>query len=177
MSADETKPVQARPASALGVASVAAVAGTASYGLYRLVQWWQATHPRAAIGYLDGDPIVLQVVKLDGKPVEVSTAAAFLRMREAAAGDGVHLKIVSAFRTRAEQARLRECYTTCTCNACRYAEEPGHSEHQTGRALDLNSKEPGVLAWLQAHGGEHGFYNTVPGEPWHWEFWKEGRAP
>ncbi|PCC73454.1 D-alanyl-D-alanine carboxypeptidase [Nannocystis exedens] len=135
---------------------------------------WEATHPRPAVGYVDGKPIALQVVELDGKPVEVTTAAALGRMREAAARDGVQLENVGGFRTMEEQSRLRECYVTCSCNNCNYAEAPGHSQHQSGRALDLNARAPGVFAWLSAHAAEHGFYNTVPGEPWHWEFWATG---
>jgi len=28
-----------------------------------------------------------------------------------------------------------------------------------------------MLGVERAHAGEYGFHNTVPGEPWHWEYW------
>ena len=144
-------------------------ASAAGYGLYRLSRWWGA-RARPAIGFVGGQAITLTVVGIDGKPVEIETAGAFQRMREAAAKDGVTIKVVSGFRTMAEQEHLYDCYIHCSCNNCNLAARPGHSAHQSGRALDLNTRDPAVGAWMNLHGSAHGFYNTVPGEPWHWEY-------
>ena len=57
-------------------------------------------------GYVKGDPFEITVVTVDGKPVEVQTANAYYQMAEAAAGDGVNIKVVSGFRTMAEQTYL-----------------------------------------------------------------------
>ena len=46
---------------------------------------------------------------------------------------------------------------------------PGHSNHQSGHALDLNTSAGGVYSWLANHGHAHGFRRTVPSEKWHWE--------
>ena len=73
-----------------------------------------------------------------------------------------------------EQRFLYDCYQTGQCNHGNFAEVPGYSTHQSGRALDLNRLGPGVHAWLLAHARRFGFVATVPGEPWHWEFWPEG---
>ncbi|MBK8264380.1 MAG: D-alanyl-D-alanine carboxypeptidase family protein [Nannocystis sp.] len=125
-------------------------------------------------GYVKGVPYEITVVTVDGKPVEVATADAYLAMRAAAAADGVGIKVVSGFRTNAEQQYLYNCYINCNCNNCNLAAKPGYSNHQSGHALDLNSSAAGVGAWLMANGAAFGFARTVPSEPWHWEWWGGG---
>ena len=88
--------------------------------------------------------------------------------------DGVHLHIVSGFRTNAEQKYLYHCYTSCSCNGCNLAAKPGYSNHQSGHALDLNTSSPGVLHWLNNHAAHYGFKRTVSSESWHWEWWGGG---
>jgi len=129
---------------------------------------------RAAVGYAHGDPIDIVVVTVDGKPVEVATANAFAQMARAAARDGVEIKVVSGFRTMAEQQYFWDCYQSGKCNNGNLAAKPGYSNHQSGHALDLNTAADGVGAWMEAHGAEYGFTRTVPGEPWHWEWWGGG---
>ncbi|PCC74496.1 MYXO-CTERM domain-containing protein [Nannocystis exedens] len=125
-------------------------------------------------GYTNGNPFEITVVHIDGRPVEKSTANAYWVMREAAAADGVDMHINSGFRTMAEQEYLYGCYVNCNCNNCNLAAKPGYSNHQSGHALDINTATPGVYNWLNAHGGAFGFTETVPGEPWHWEWWGGG---
>jgi len=149
--------------------------GVVGFGLYRLAHWWNHRADGVATGYANGEPFEVVLVTVDGKPVETGTAAAYLRMRQAAAAAGVRLQIVSGFRSMGEQEYLHRCHVTGRCNNGNFAEQPGYSKHQSGRALDLNARATGVYAWLVDHAGEHGFYETVPGEPWHWEFW--GRTP
>ncbi len=122
--------------------------------------------PRIAKGYRDGRPLRLRVVEVDGMAVEVSTARAFRAMRRAAAADGVALRVVSGFRTFERQAEL---YRAWRRGAGHRAARPGHSNHQAGRALDLDLAT-GTYAWLQANARRHGFHRTVRGEPWHWEY-------
>ena len=122
-------------------------------------------------GYTHGTPFAIDVVTVDGLPVEVSTANAYLAMQEAASHAGVALRVVSGFRTMAQQEYLYGCYTHCNCNDCNLAAVPGTSNHQSGHALDLNTSDPGVLAWLNAHGAGFGFSRTVASEDWHWEWW------
>ncbi len=145
-------------------------AAIAGYGVWRLVRRWNERE-RQALGYVAGQPFTLIVVGIDGKPVELKTAAAFRRMREAAADDGVRIRVVSGFRTKAEQEYLYGCYKSGECNNGNLAARPGFSNHQSGHALDLNARDPAVGAWLRDHASEYGFHNTVPGEPWHWEYW------
>jgi len=122
----------------------------------------------AAQGYVHGRSVRISVTRLDGKPVEVHTAAAYRRMREAAQRDGVALRIASGFRTMEHQQALYRAYRQGRGNL---AAVPGHSNHQSGHALDLNTSTPGVFRWLTSHGRRFGFRRTVPTEPWHWEWW------
>lgn len=145
-------------------------AGLLGLGLAVGYRWWSHRKDGPALGYLDGVPRIIEVVTIDGKPVEVNTARAFERMRKAAAAVGVRIKVVSGFRTMDEQRHLFECYQLGTCNNGNYAEPPGYSKHQSGQALDLNTREAGVAGWLKAHGELYGFHATVANEPWHWEY-------
>lgn len=123
-----------------------------------------------AVGYKAGEPFDIVVTYIHGKPVELATAAAFRAMAKAAAAAGARIKVVSGFRTMKEQEYLYDCYLTKSCNNGNLAAKPGFSNHQSGSALDLNTKDPAVGSWIKAHGNDFGFYNTVPGEPWHWEY-------
>ncbi len=124
---------------------------------------------RPALGYQRGRPRAIKVVTLGWTDVEVSTARAFLAMATAAAQDGIDLWIRSGFRSHDEQRMFYQAWREGWGNR---AARPGHSNHQSGRALDLYLGEPGVFAWLEANARRFGFKRTVRGEPWHWEFVK-----
>ncbi len=147
-----------------------AVVGGIGYGLVGLARWWRERE-RPAVGYVQGKPVSITVVAINGKPVELTTARAYRTMHTAAARAGIEIKVVSGFRTMAEQEHLYGCYIHCSCNNCNLAARPGHSNHQSGHALDLNARDPAVGAWLRAHAHEYGFRNTIASEPWHWEYW------
>jgi LAS superfamily LD-carboxypeptidase LdcB len=109
-------------------------------------------------------------------------------MRQAAAADGVELGIVSAFRSVAYQRSIvaRKLAAGRTLAAIlRSSAYPGHSEHHTGRAVDIGGGGrplTGIFAltrqyrWLLSHAREFGFrlsYSRrnpagVIFEPWHW---------
>jgi hypothetical protein len=124
---------------------------------------------RRANGYRSGRKFTICVTTIDGKYVEVNTARAYLRMRRAARNVGVYLKVVSGFRTMAEQRYLYNCYKTKRCNGGNLAAPPGYSNHQSGHALDLNTSSRGVYSFLANRGRSFGFRRTVPSENWHWE--------
>lgn len=146
----------------------AAVAGVAAIAAAR---WWFHRHDGEGTGFVDGTPVRLQLVTVNGRPVAGFTAAAFHAMRAAAAQAGHRLVVISGFRTMAEQTYLFECFKSGKCNGGHIAAPPGFSSHQSGRALDLNARAGGNLAWLEANAASFGFLRTVPSEPWHWEFW------
>ncbi len=126
---------------------------------------------RGDTGYRQGSSFAIRVVNVDGKPLEVATANAYLALQEAARAGGVTLRVVSGFRTMEQQEYFYGCYTNCNCNNCNEAARPGYSNHQSGHALDLNTADGGVLAWLNNHGAAYGWSRTVPSEAWHWEWW------
>lgn len=130
----------------------------------------------------------------DGRPVRLAPGAAraWRRMRAAATRDGVELLPLSGFRSVARQARIiRQKLTAGQPIAAilQLVAAPGHSEHHTGRALDLGSTGHAELdedfartaayRWLQRNAGDHGFHLSYPRnnphgivfEPWHW-CWK-----
>jgi D-alanyl-D-alanine carboxypeptidase len=130
----------------------------------------------------------------DGRPVRLAPGAAraWRRMRAAATRDGVTLLPLSGFRSVARQARIirQKLADVQRINAIlQLVAAPGHSEHHTGRALDLGSTGHAELdedfartaayRWLQRHAREHGFRLSYPHknvhgiafEPWHW-CWK-----
>lgn len=121
-----------------------------------------------AVGYRSGHAFSICVVSIDGKPVEVHTAIAYHRMAHAAAASGVFLRVVSGFRTMAQQRALYAAYRAGHGNL---AAPPGYSNHQSGHALDLNTSRSGVYRWLAFHGRAYGFKRTVASEAWHWEHW------
>ena len=127
-----------------------------------------------ATGYVSGKSFAIKVVTVDGKKMETKSANAYYVMAQAAAKAGINLKVVSGFRSNAEQSYLYNCYTSCSCNNCNLAAKPGYSNHQSGHAVDLNTSSSGVYSWLSAHAGSYGFKRTVPSETWHWEWWGGG---
>jgi LAS superfamily LD-carboxypeptidase LdcB len=129
------------------------------------------------------------------KPV----AEAYTKMKEAAARDGVTLRLISATRTFADQRRIWERKWTSidalpadrALKIMTYSSMPGTSRHHWGTDLDLNSLSPKWFVdtaegrkgygWLQTHAKEYGFcqpYTTKgPARPtgyaeekWHWSY-------
>jgi len=117
------------------------------------------------------------------------TARRWADMVAAAGADGITLLIVSGFRSIEYQARLIQKkldagQTVSEILAVNAA--PGHSEHHTGRAVDIAT--PGsrplteefegsdAFLWLGRHAGRFGFSMSYPRdnpggfvyEPWHW---------
>ena len=109
---------------------------------------------------------------------------AFNEMAEAAAADGISLWINSGYRSYQEQEELYNGYASerGTDSADEVSSRPGHSEHQTGLAFDVNDTSFGFenspeADWLNAHCAEYGFiirfpegkdkYTGYTYEPWH----------
>lgn len=127
----------------------------------------------------------------DGKLVRLAprAAAAWHRMREAAAHDGIVLLPLSGFRTIERQAEIiREKLKAGGKieDILRFVAAPGFSEHHTGRAIDIGSPEhieldeefegTAAFRWLEQHAPAFGFRMSYPRdnphgigfEPWHW---------
>ena len=135
----------------------------------------------------------------DGKPVRLSprAAAAWRRMRAAAAADGVTLLPISGFRSIARQTRIiRQNLAKGRPpeDLFRYVAAPGCSEHHTGRAIDIGSPDEDAhveasfertkeFRWLRRHAATFRFFLSYPRknlhgigyEPWHW-CWRPDRG-
>ncbi len=114
---------------------------------------------------------------------------AFVRMADAAARDGIRLFNVSAYRSYEIQDIIYNNYVAASGQAYAdtYSARPGHSEHQTGLALDVNTaseldgfENTKTYAWLQEHCADYGFILRYPQEktsitgyafePWHYRY-------
>ena len=156
------------PGAALRASGVSWVTATA---LAARAQGELGVSAQPAVGYSAGRPYVLAVADVAGVgPVqmEVGTLLAFRKMERAAARAGVRLLVVSGFRT---QERQRELYRLFRRGQGPLASLPGHSNHQSGHAVDLDMSLPGVKLWLKRNARHFGFKRTVPSERWHWEHW------
>jgi D-alanyl-D-alanine carboxypeptidase len=144
---------------------------------------------------LTPEPETLVKVGYDvrGRSVRMAprAGAALKKMIAAAAREGVHLQMVSGFRTVAYQHRLVRDKLKRGMSieaALRINAAPGFSEHHSGCAVDLTA--PGAApadesfadtrayVWLQRHASDFGFHlsyprenaNGIEFEPWHWRY-------
>ena len=112
---------------------------------------------------------------------------AFGRMQKAAASRGLSIYISSGFRSYSSQKSIYNRYVNRDGRAAAdtYSARPGHSEHQTGLSIDLNTitQSFGNTAegkWVAAHCHEYGFILRYPKgkshitgycfEPWHFRY-------
>lgn len=140
------------------------------------------------ITYISGIMIVNKTYALPStyNPGVDPTAQAALNEMFAAAlsNDGISLWVASGFRSYSTQNWLYNNYVRQDGQtaADRYSARPGHSEHQTGLAFDLNLVDDSFAntpagQWLAAHCWEYGFIIRYPDgkeaqtgykyEPWH----------
>ena len=101
--------------------------------------------------------------------ITAETQKAFTEMQKAAAKDGISLTIKSGFRSYATQEALYQRYVARDGKAAadRYSARPGHSEHQTGLALDINKASDTFngtpeAKWLAANCWKYGFIIRYP---------------
>ena len=127
---------------------------------------------------------------LEKKHMEATAARNLELLFKAAAKDNIHLVAVSGYRSYNRQKTLYNNYVKQYGQAAtdRFSAKPGHSEHQTGLAMDVSSKsvsyqlvqkfaETKEGQWLAKHAHEYGFIIRYPKdkehitgymyEPWH----------
>jgi zinc D-Ala-D-Ala carboxypeptidase len=127
------------------------------------------TAPPGLEGFGNGEvPITAlsQVVGTD-EHLWAPAARAFENMRVDAARQGVNLPISDGYRELHDQERLADQLGLYRDGGL--AAVPGTSQHGWGRAVDLELDDR-ALEWMRSNAELHGFHETVPGEPWHWEF-------
>ena len=110
------------------------------------------------VTYIDGVLIVNKTYPLPpeyapgGLTKECSEA--FAKLQAAASAEGLNIYSVSGYRSYEYQKRLYQRYAARdgAAAADRYSARPGHSEHQTGLAIDCNSVYQSFADTAQAGG-------------------------
>ncbi|MFH0890431.1 MAG: M15 family metallopeptidase [Candidatus Liptonbacteria bacterium] len=110
------------------------------------------------------------------------------QMLQNAAQDRIDLKVISAYRSFAEQAAVKTGYkVTYGSGANKFSADQGYSEHQLGTTVDLTTPGATPLStkfentpaykWLGENVHRYGFILSYPKnnayyifEPWHWRF-------
>lgn len=128
--------------------------------------------------------------KIEKRMMRKEAAAALEEMFAAAKADGINLAGVSAYRSHATQTTLFNRYVKKDGEekAKTYSAVPGHSEHETGLAIDVSGSDGKCAAedcfggtkeaeWLEKHVAEFGYIIRYPEgkdsitgykyEPWH----------
>jgi D-alanyl-D-alanine carboxypeptidase len=133
-----------------------------------------------------------------GVQLHRDAASALLRLQDAAAADGIDLRVLSAYRSIDLQKQIffdvKSERNQSALERAQVSAPPGFSEHSTGYAVDLGDgrapdtnlsasfESTPAFAWLQAHANRFHFTLSFPEgnaqgvnyEPWHWRF--EGSA-
>lgn len=131
--------------------------------------------------------------KIDKRKLRKEAAGALEKLVAGAKKDGISLAGVSGYRSETRQKTLYDNYVKKdgVAAADKYSARPGHSEHQTGLAIDMSGTDGKCAAescfggtpeaeWLAAHAAEYGFIIRYPEgkesitgykyEPWHIRF-------
>ncbi len=129
------------------------------------------------------------LVAVGGQQVSAKAAADLQKLITDAAAQNIKLHVISGFRSYGYQSNLYNSYVASDGQAVAdtYSARPGHSEHQTGMAVDLGGVHGCDVTqcfgdtpegkWLNEHAGQYGFIiryteskQSVTGyqaEPWH----------
>lgn len=111
----------------------------------------------------------------------------FIKMANDAKENGLNIYIASGYRSYEYQEKLYNQYVSKDGqeNADTYSARPGHSEHQTGLAIDLNDISDSFgntdeFKWLSENAYKYGFILRYPKnltnitgyvyEPWHYRY-------
>ncbi len=155
-----------------------------------------ASHSVSSPTYINGILIANKTYALPSNynpGVNSAAQSAFNTMAADAAKQGINLYIVSGFRSYSSQASIYNNYVARDGKAAadRYSARPGHSEHQTGLAFDVNSlsqsfENTAEGRWLAANCHNYGFIIRYPKgkesvtgymyEPWHIRYLGTGTA-
>ncbi|MCH5192048.1 MAG: D-alanyl-D-alanine carboxypeptidase family protein [Oscillospiraceae bacterium] len=145
---------------------------------------------RDGVTYIDGYLIANKTYSLPssyGNGITGETQKAFNTMAAAAKAEGLNIYIVSGFRSYDYQKGLYNRYANRDGKAAAdtYSARPGHSEHQSGLSMDVNSVSNSFAKtpegkWLAANCYKYGFILRYPEgktnetgyiyEPWHFRY-------
>lgn len=157
---------------------------------------WVVSNKRRPLNPADfapGDLVMPEGVENEwAQPLREPAARAVEALVGAAAAAGHRVWIISAYRDYGTQVSLYNSYVARDGQAAAdtYSARPGHSEHQTGLAVDLDDFGGCYLnacfgdtpagAWLAEHAADYGFIVRYPAgkesitgftpEPWHFRY-------
>ena len=121
----------------------------------------------------------VQLAYVQGIPVNAQVAEQVKAMINAAAADGVSLRIGNSYRPVSQQIELRKqncgtsyyaIYEMSSSSCSPPTAKPGQSQHQLGLAIDFSncsSRGTACYRWLAGNASQYGYYN-LPSESWHW---------
>ena len=147
-------------------------------------------------GYVPADLVEPNITATQYCTMRAPAAEAIATMAQAAAADGVTLKISSAYRGEDYQRSLYNNYSASygSETADTISSRPGYSDHQTGLAADFVEQDGSMNGinfnqnfentdsgiWLREHAHEYGFIMRYPKgkqditgyayEPWHFRY-------
>lgn len=130
------------------------------------------------------------LTEVDGALMCQNVAEAYIKMRDAAKKEGYSIKVTSAYRSSDEQMATynRFLETLTPKEVDQSVARPGHSEHQTGLAVDIEGSIPGgrnihltpEAKWLKDNSYKFGFIlrylpettfiTGYASEPWHFRY-------
>ncbi len=141
-------------------------------------------HPLNPIDFNPSD-----LVSFSGHRISAKSATQLQQMIDDAKSQGINLRVISGFRSYSYQSNLYNSYVSSDgqAQADTYSARPGHSEHQTGLAVDIGGVNGCDLQqcfatkpegqWLAANAHKYGFLirytesnQSITGyqaEPWH----------
>ena len=144
---------------------------------------------------MDKDLVASDLIKIDDKYTNgddhfasSKAVSAFVKMSDDALKDGYELVINSSYRSYLHQEELCDEFRKLYGNSYveKYVAKPGYSEHQTGLAFDIGSRNSNVFAnskeykWMLENAHKYGFIlrfskdkKDITGfkeEPWHYRY-------
>ena len=124
--------------------------------------------------YLNKNFVPKNLVKIDNTKLDIIAAREFENMRKEAKSENLNIVAISGYRSYEYQDNLYNKYVEHDSKekADTYSARPGHSEHQTGLAVDIsdgkkaytefqNTKE---FEWMQKNAYKFGFILRYPKE-------------
>lgn len=139
---------------------------------------------------LDDSFVPKDLVRLENHYMTKHTSKAFKKMRYNASLENMNLNIVVAYRSIDYQRQLYQeyCDNEGKESVDTYSARPGHSEHNTGRTIDISSANNDMLRfgdtqeskWIKKNAYKYGFIvryqadtthiTGYQAEPWHITF-------
>ena len=115
--------------------------------------------------FIPNNLVEVKYCSLDNFYLEEETANAYEQMYLDSINDGLNISIRSAYRSYDEQKELYNTYLKLYGKSYvdKYVALPGHSEHQTGLAIDLESLECDIFRnskeylWVKENTYKYGF--------------------